>query len=166
MPLTIRPVTDEDRPAWEALFDGYASFYKTTFTPQAKAAVWAWIFDMDEPYWADLALLDGRPVGLVQYQLMHRSLSGAKVCYLSDLFTLPTARSHGVGRALIDHVIDFARGRGIANVRWLTQEFNYAGRKLYDSYRPKSDFILYSVPVEVEVGGFTPPNPGGLFVPK
>ena len=54
----------------------------------------------------------------------------------------------GIGRAMIDHVIGFAKARGFTNVRWLTQEFNYAGRKLYDTYRPKSDFILYSVPVE------------------
>lgn len=87
-------------------------------------------------------------VGLCQYQLMHRSLSGAKVVYLSDLYVTPAVRGSGVGRAMIDHVIGFARARGIGNVRWLTQEFNYAGRRLYDSYRPKSDFILYSVPVE------------------
>jgi GNAT superfamily N-acetyltransferase len=148
MTLTIRPVAAEDRPVWEALFDGYAAFYKTEVTAEAKAAVWGWIHDPEEPYWADLAVLDGVAVGLVQYQLMHRSLSGAKVCYLSDLFTLQAARGKGAGRALIDHVIDFARENGISNVRWLTQEFNYAGRKLYDSYRPKSDFILYSVPVE------------------
>ena len=49
---------------------------------------------------------------------------------------------------MIDHVIRFAKAQGFTNVRWLTQEFNYAGRKLYDTYRPKSDFILYSVPVE------------------
>ena len=148
MSPSIRPVTPEDRRIWETLFDGYAAFYKTSVTVAAKAAVWRWIFDAEEPFWADLALLDGAAVGLVQYQLMHRSLSGAKVCYLSDLFTLPAARGQGVGRALIDHVIGFARERGIANVRWLTQDFNHAGRALYDSYRPKSDFILYSVPVE------------------
>ena len=48
---------------------------------------------------------------------------------------------------MIDHVIAFAQARGITNVRWLTQEFNYPGRRLYDTYQPKSDFILYSVPV-------------------
>lgn len=148
MTLTIRPVAADDRPVWEALFDGYAAFYKTTVSDDVKAAVWGWIFDEKESFWADLAVLDGVAVGLVQYQLMHRSLSGGKVCYLSDLYTLPAARGHGVGRGLIDHVIGFARENGIVNVRWLTQEFNYDGRRLYDSYRPKSDFILYSVPVE------------------
>ncbi len=145
----IRAVTPADRAAWEALFDGYAAFYKTAVTREAKAAVWAWIFAENPDFWCDLAVDEaGQVVGLVQYQLMHRSLSGAKVCYLSDLFVRPEVRGGGYGRALIDHVIGFARATGISNVRWLTQEFNYAGRTLYDSYRPKSDFILYSLPVE------------------
>jgi GNAT superfamily N-acetyltransferase len=146
--MIIRPVTTEDRITWEALFDGYAAFYKTSVSTEAKAAVWDWIFAEVPDFWCDLAEVEGKVVGFTQYQLMHRSLSGAKVCYLSDLFVLPDVRGGGVGRGLIDHVIGFARGRGLSNVRWLTQEYNYAGRRLYDSYRPKSDFILYSVPVE------------------
>ena len=146
MPL-IRPLTPEDRAPWEELFAAYADFYKTTTTEEGRAAVWDWIFGLED-FWCNLAEVDGQVVGMVQYSLMHRSLSGAKVVYLSDLYVRPETRGTGTGRALIDHVIGFAKARGIGNVRWLTQEFNYAGRKLYDSYRPKSDFILYSVPVE------------------
>ncbi len=145
--ILIRPVGPADRPAWEDLFDRYADFYQTSVSKAAKDTVWRWIFDGDEDFWSDLAHVGDRPVGLVQYQLMHRSLSGGKVCYLSDLYVDPGLRGGGIGRAMMDHVIGFARARGISNVRWLTQEFNYAGRRLYDSYRPKSDFILYSVPV-------------------
>jgi hypothetical protein len=47
---------------------------------------------------------------------------------------------------MIDHVLAFAKNEGLPGVRWLTQEFNYPARKLYDSYTPKSDFILYNVP--------------------
>lgn len=147
MAVEMRPLGLGDRAVWEALLAGYAAFYQTNLTADGLQAVWDWVFG-EEDFWADLAMLDGKVVGLCQYQLMHRSLSGAKVVYLSDLYVLPDLRGHGVGRAMIDHVIGVARARGISNVRWLTQEFNYAGRRLYDSYRPKSDFILYSVPVE------------------
>ena len=147
MPIDIRPLQISDRAVWEDLFDAYAAFYKTTTTPEGKNATWEWIFG-GEDFWADLVVQDGKVVGLCQYQLMHRSLSGAKVVYLSDLYVRPDLRGAGIGRAMIDHVIGFAKARGITNVRWLTQEFNYVGRRLYDTYRPKSDFILYSVPVE------------------
>ncbi|MCW1920092.1 GNAT family N-acetyltransferase [Rhodobacter sp. KR11] len=148
---TIRPLTPDDRATWEALFAAYAGFYKATTTPEGREAVWDWIFGAED-FWCDLLEVEGKALGLVQYQLMHRSLSGGKVVYLSDLYVDPTQRGGGLGRALIDHVIGFAKARGIGNVRWLTQEFNYAGRRLYDSYAPKSDFILYSVPVPAYPG--------------
>ena len=145
--IEMRALELADRAVWEEIMDAYLAFYKTSLTVAARQAIWDWVFGGDE-FWADLAVMDGRVVGLCQYQLMHRSLSGAKVVYLSDLYVMPDVRGRGVGRAMIDHVIGFARGRGISNVRWLTQEFNYAGRRLYDTYRPKSDFVMYSVPVE------------------
>ena len=54
-------------------------------------------------------MADAGVVGFTQYQLMHRSLGGGMVCYLSDLYVEPTIRGSGAGRALIDHVIAFAR---------------------------------------------------------
>ena len=124
-----------------------AAFYNTTLGPDTANEVWSWIFDPDQEFWCDLAVDGaGRVLGFTQYQLMHRSLGGSKVCYLSDLFTTPDARGHGVGRALVDHVLEFARARGLPNVRWLTAEDNATARALYDSYRPRTPFVLYSVP--------------------
>ena len=97
--------------------------------------------------------VQGDAVGFVQYQLMHRSLGGAKVCYLSDLFVDAKKRASGTGRALIDHVIEFANTNKINNVRWLTQASNKTAKQLYDSYVAQSEFVLYSVPVPVPVPG-------------
>lgn len=145
MSITIRPAAPSDRAAWEALFRGYAEFYRTDPAP-AIEKVWDWINDANEDYWADIAWgADGTALGLVQYSLMHRSLSGAQVVYLSDLFTVPEARGQGVGRALIEHVRAFARARGYSSVRWLTAETNEAARRLYDTYSPASGFILYAI---------------------
>lgn len=144
---TIRPATPADRALWDPLFDAYAAFYNTPLTDETRTTVWGWIHDPDNPFWCDLALSeDGTALGFVQYQLMHRSLGGSMVCYLSDLFTTPEARGQGIGRALIDHVLNFARSRGLPNVRWLTAEDNTTARALYDTYRPRTPFILYSIP--------------------
>lgn len=148
MTVTIRPVADGDRAEWQRLFQAYAGFYKTSVTPQSFDAVWGWIFDPANDFWCDVAETEAGIVGFTQYQLMHRSLGGSMVCYLSDLYVDPAIRGSGAGRALIDNVIAFARARKLPSVRWLTQEFNYSARTLYDSYGAKSDFILYSVPVK------------------
>ncbi len=148
MTFKIRPLSDKDRAAWEQLFQSYAEFYKTSVPDGGFDAVWGWIFDPENDFWCDLAETgEGRIIGFTQYQLMHRSLGGGMVCYLSDLYVDPAVRGSGAGRALIDHVLRFAKDRDLPGVRWLTQEFNYPARKLYDSYAPKTDFILYNVPV-------------------
>lgn len=143
----VRSIAQSDYAIWQTLFRAYGEFYKLQVTDEAVDEVWKWLFDEREDFWCSVAEIDSEIVGFTQYQLMHRSLSGGKVIYLSDLFVVPQTRSGGVGRALIDHVVTFAQARNINNVRWLTQDYNYTARRLYDTYQPKSDFILYSVPV-------------------
>ena len=146
--LTIRSVNASDKIRWTELMKAYANFYEVEVDDTALATTWNWIEDPNNSFWCTLAeQQDGTIVGFTQYQLMHRSLSGAMVCYLSDLYVEPELRGGGVGRALTDHVFDFARNNSIPNVRWLTQDFNAVARKLYDSYGDKSDFVLYSFPV-------------------
>lgn len=150
MTISIRAVTEADKDVWHRMFDEYAAFYKTEIPQGAHATVWDWIFDSSEKFWCAVAMSESNElVGFTQYQLMHRSLGGSKVCYLSDLYVNPDVRGTGAGRALIDHVFAFAKTHRISNVRWLTQEFNSDARRLYDTYMEKSDFILYSIPVEV-----------------
>lgn len=148
MSVSIRAAADRDRARWEELFAAYARFYKTTVPAGGFDTVWGWVFDPANDFWCDVAEgADGTLVGFTQYQLMHRSLGASMVCYLSDLYVDPRARGAGAGRALIDHVLKFAKARGLPGVRWLTQEFNYPARRLYDTYGSKTDFILYNVPV-------------------
>jgi len=145
MSIKLRPLQAADENAWRELFSDYGSFYKIEVPDAAFAEVLRWIQDPDEPFWCTVAEDTSGLIGFTQFQLMHRSLSGGKVVYLSDLFVKPDVRSAGTGRMLIDSVFSFARERNIGNVRWLTQDYNYTARHLYDTYQQKSDFILYSI---------------------
>lgn len=148
MALTIRPLAETDHQVWRQLFQGYADFYSVPMTDDGYDCVWGWIFDPENDFWCDLISNDqGQVIGFTQYQLMHRSLGGGMTCYLSDLYVLPESRGSGAGRALIDHVLQFARDRGLPGVRWLTQDFNYPARRLYDTYARKTDFVFYNIPV-------------------
>lgn len=145
----VRALSENDRADWQLKFSAYADFYHVPLPQNSSDAVWGWIFDPNNDFWCAVAEdSNGKIIGFTQYQLMHRSLGGSMVCYLSDLYVDPEVRGSGAGRALIDHVFGFAREKGIANVRWLTQDYNYTARKLYDSYGRKSDFLLYSFGVE------------------
>jgi GNAT superfamily N-acetyltransferase len=146
--VTVRPLSEADRDCWEQMFQAYAEFYKTDVPEGGLDLVWLWIFDTNNDFWCDVVEdVEGTVLGFTQYQLMHRSLGGNMVCYLSDLYVEPHLRGSGAGRAMIDHVLQFAKDKGLSGVRWLTQDFNYPARKLYDTYAQKTDFILYNVPV-------------------
>lgn len=147
--IVVRALGENDRNEWLEKFSAYAEFYNVPLSQSSSDAVWEWIFDPNNDFWCAVAEDSNQKiVGFTQYQLMHRSLSGSMVCYLSDLYVDPQIRGSGAGRALIDYVFGFARDNGIENVRWLTQDYNYTARKLYDSYGRKSDFLLYSFGVE------------------
>jgi len=145
---SIRALDKTDRLRWEELFQNFAEFDELNIPGGGFDRVWDWIFDPENNFWCDLVVdTKGHIVGFVQYQLMHSSLSSSMVCYLSDLYVDPAQRGSGAGRLMIDHVLAFARDKGLPAVNWLTQEFNYAGRRLYDTYQSKTDFVLYRVPV-------------------
>lgn len=144
----VRPIRREDHDAWRPLWDGYNAFYgrsgPTALDERVTAQTWGRFFDAGEPVHAFVSELEGRVVGIVHY-LFHRSTSRlADVCYLQDLFTEQACRGRGVGRALIQQVLDTARDRGSSRVYWTTQTTNAAGRALYDRMAEHRGFIVYS----------------------
>ena len=90
--------------------------------------------------------MDGRLVGIAHY-LFHTSIWARSNCYLQDLFTLPSARGHGVARSLIEAVAEQARVHGAARYYWLTQEDNVVARALYDKVAKHVGFIRYDYPL-------------------
>jgi len=86
---------------------------------------------------------DGSLLGLAHY-LFHRStIQLEPSCYLQDLFTVPAARGHGVGRALIERVYEIARAAKVPRVYWQTHETNATAMRLYDQVAEKSGFVVY-----------------------
>jgi GNAT superfamily N-acetyltransferase len=145
--LLIRPVQQSDFPQWKMLWDGYNAFYGRkgdTALPEATTAMtWSRFFDSYEPVHAFVAEQSGQILGLVHY-LFHRStISIQPTCYLQDLFTVESARSKGVGRALIQEVYRIAAESGCARVYWLTHETNSTAMQLYDKVAEKSGFVVY-----------------------
>lgn len=140
--MDIRAITASDKAQWQALWDGYQTFYGHADRPQD-------FFDqafarlLSGDFHGLVADDDGRLLGLTHY-VFHPSLwRPGGVCYLQDLFTTPDARGRGVARALIEAVAADATARGAEAVYWLTAEDNYPGRMLYDRVATRTPFIKY-----------------------
>jgi GNAT superfamily N-acetyltransferase len=146
--IATRPVRREDYADWKLLWDGYNEFYGragSTALPDAiTARTWERFFDPAESVFSLIAESDGRVVGLANY-LFHRSTSRpTDVCYLQDLFTAVDQRGRGIGRRLIDGVMESARAAGCCRVYWHTHAQNAAARALYDRTAEHRGFIVYA----------------------
>lgn len=144
----VRSIEERDYAAWRPLWDGYNAFYgrsgATALDERITQQTWGRFFDPREMVHACVAEHEGRVVGLVHF-LYHRSTSRlTDVCYLQDLFTDPDCRRRGVGRALIEQVLEHARAVGASRVYWHTQDSNAAGRALYDQLAEHRGFIVYA----------------------
>jgi GNAT superfamily N-acetyltransferase len=145
--IQVRPVRDQDFPAWRILWDGYNAFYGrsglTALPGEVTAMTWSRFFDAYEPMHALVAETAGALVGLAHF-LYHRStIQVNPTCYLQDLYTAEAARGRGIGRALIEAVYADAKSAGSPRVYWQTQESNTVARRLYDQVAEQSGFLIY-----------------------
>ena len=146
--ILVRPLAQDDHAAWRSLWDGYNAFYgrqgETALAEHITQTTWRRFFDPGEPMFALVAQEQGEVVGLA-HGLFHRSMTRIEpVCYLSDLYTLESERGRGIGRLLIEAVYDHAKAAGASRVYWQTQEYNAAGRMLYEKLAKHLGFIVYT----------------------
>lgn len=145
--IQIRPIECGDYDAWSQLWTAYLAFYETTVPPRQFEHAFEQLLSKDPmTFRGQLAQSAGSAVGLVHYVFHPHMWRAEGVCYLQDLFCASGARGKGVGRALIQAVYRAADAFGAPRVYWLTQEFNYPGRMLYDRIGEKSPFIRYDRP--------------------
>ena len=145
--LTIRPIAAEDKPAWRRLWTGYLGYYRKVLPDAVHASTFARLLSEDprEPRGL-LAVAEGAPVGLVHFIFHRHCWRIEDTCYLQDLYTDPDLRGRGVARRLIEAVYAAADAAGCPSVYWLTEEFNYRGRMLYDQVGSRTPFIRYVRP--------------------
>lgn len=142
--VDIRPVAEADKKAWRGLWTGYLEFYQACVAEEVYETTFARLLSPDpNEFHGLLAVLGGRPVGLVHFVFHRHCWRVENTCYLQDLFTAPEARGHGVGRALIEAVYRAADEAGCPSVYWSTQDFNLPARRLYDQMADLTPFIKY-----------------------
>lgn len=146
MSLTIRPVAQGDRAAWDRLYAGYAEFYQVPQDAKMRVRVFGWLMDPAHDVSGLVAETpSGELVGLTHYRPFPSPLRAGTSCFLDDLFVDPAARGSGVAQALIAEVRNLARQNGWGVVRWITAENNYRARAVYDRVATRTGWITYDL---------------------
>jgi len=141
--VTVRPAQPHDKEAWLPLWQGYLTFYGTDLADDVTEANWLRLLDETESMFCLVAEGEGGLLGFTHYVLHANTWTTKQVCYLEDLFTAEDARGLGVGRALIQAVVDKAKELDCHRVYWLTKEDNATARALYDKVAVHTGFIRY-----------------------
>jgi GNAT superfamily N-acetyltransferase len=146
MTVAIRAPQPHDRPAWQALWEGYLAFYETALPAEVTASTWeALIGERDDVLGLLAVAADGTAVGLAHVVVHASTWDLRPSAYLSDLFVAPDRRGAGLGRLLIDAVLALARSRGCGEVHWITAAGNATARQLYRSVAVETDWVRYEV---------------------
>jgi ribosomal protein S18 acetylase RimI-like enzyme len=143
--MRVRSARPEDLPALAGLFDAYRVFYQQ---PSDLDAATAFLREREEAGDSTVFVAEGEAEALVGFTQLYASLSSvslARIYVLNDLYVAPSARRHGVARALIEAAHAFARSRSAVRVSLETAHDNHGAQALYESlgYERDTHFFRY-----------------------
>jgi len=147
MTLTIRAIEEKDKSQWLKLWAGYLEFYKSTILPEQTELTWKRLINNELKMFGFVAESEDVVIGFTHCLFRPSTWTETDYCYLEDLFVDPNIRGKGVGRALMEKVVEFAKQKESKRVYWTTQEFNKTARVLYDSITNVSEFVQYRLPL-------------------
>lgn len=148
---SVRRVRIDERAEWEKLWFAYLTFYKTELAGPLTDLLWQRIHDCQHEtrcYVIENLSTPGL-VGLAHYFPHTDTWAALPVVYLNDLFVHPDCRGSGLGRALINQVIEDGKENGWGEIYWHTAEKNNEARILYDKVTGGADgYVSYRMDID------------------
>jgi len=134
MPVTVRPATPADAGLIHQFILDLAEYEKLLDTVQAtEADTAAALFGDTARAFADIAEIDGQPVGFALWFYNYSTFVGRHGIYLEDLFVRPSARGSGAGKALLANLARRCVDEGLGRLEWTVLDWNAPSIAFYDS---------------------------------
>ena len=130
MSISIRNIVPADFPDLIRLFHEFSVFQKEP----------AKMTNSVEKLTADQELVmgfvavseEGEVLAYVTYFFTYHTWSG-KSLYMDDLYVQQEFRGKGIGKALLEKVIEFAKDNNCISLRWLVSHWNQKAKQFYAS---------------------------------
>ena len=113
MSLRIRPAEPPDRAIVHALLTAQLVEYDLPFDPDRIDRGLDAALRAGSPAWLLLAERDSKPVGVLLANQIVSVEKGGETLWIEELYVTPEARRSGVARAILNHVLEEARRRGL-----------------------------------------------------
>ena len=131
--VVIGAVRVDEVPALHAMIRALADYEKLTHLCTGTADdLRAALASASPPFEALMARLDGEPVGFALFFPTYSTFLARRGLWLEDLFVLPSARGHGVGKALLRAVAAVAAERGCGRFEWSVLDWNTPAIRFYE----------------------------------
>ena len=128
------------------LIRAYQEFYEVSDIDDDRNEGFFSQFGEQNPFGCQfLYRIDGRVVAFATVYFTFTSTIARKVGVMNDLFVVSDVRGKGIGRALINHCLDYALSKGAYRLQWVTAMDNQVAQRLYDSLNTnKKPWLFYS----------------------
>lgn len=134
MPVLVRSATPADAGLIHQFILDLADYEKLLDTVQAtEADTTAALFGDNPRAFADIAELDGQPVGFSLWFYNYSTFVGRHGIWLEDLFVKPSARGSGAGKALLANLAKRCVDEGLGRLEWSVLDWNAPSIAFYDS---------------------------------
>lgn len=133
MTAAIDFATPADIPAMADLLHELFTL-ESDFVPERERQLAGLQLILDQPALGRLFVLriDGRVAGMANALITVSTARGAPVLLLEDVIVSKAFRGGGHGRALVEHVLDWARGQGMGRVTLLADKDNAPALAFYE----------------------------------
>jgi GNAT superfamily N-acetyltransferase len=134
MDIKIRQAVKEDCPRMMELIKELAEYEKAP--EQVTVNIDHFIesgFGQKPVWWAYVSEADGKVEGFALYYIRYSTWKGQRM-YLEDIIVTEKMRGHGLGKKLLDKLIEVAREKNYSGMMWQVLDWNEPAISFYKKY--------------------------------
>ena len=147
--ITIRRATREDAPRMMELVQELAIYERAP--DEVTVSIDHFIesgFGEKPVYWAFVATAGETILGFALYYIRYSTWKGQRM-YLEDILVTEKARGKGIGKLLMDRLIEEAKEKKFSAIVWQVLEWNEPAINFYKKYNAKFDPEWVNCSIEI-----------------